>query len=67
MTTCLRAPHRQATEQITAEIDDEIANPLEARRDAILAAFVEEPLTPAEAYQLIDELAEIEIQIERNN
>lgn len=46
------------------EID---ASPLENRRDAILATFQDEPLSKAEALELIDELAEIQNQIERNN
>lgn len=41
----------------------ESVSPLNARRDAILAAFKEEALTKAEGMALIDELAEIETKL----
>lgn len=48
---------------VTAEIVQMEENPLEARAAAIMAAFQDEPLSQAEALELIDELAETEAAI----
>lgn len=55
------APHPvNEMQDIEREIDKKLGNPLFARREAILAAFREEPLTADQAHALINELAEIE-------
>ncbi len=48
---------------VTAEIVQMEENPLEARAAAIAAAFQDEPMSRAEALELIDELAEIQTQL----